>query len=227
MVSAIWDATAVPMEPARTDFAFPDGPGDEHGRVCVGGDLSPGTILAAYRAGLFPMRQGDGQLAWWSPDPRGALLPGGLRVSRSLRKSARTFEIRVDTALDAVIAACAVRPQGEYEWIDDDIRAGYGELHRLGWVHSVEAWQDGEMVGGLYGVAIGALFCGESMFARAPDASKSALVALVERLGAASEQWLVDVQWLTPHLASLGAVELPRPEFLARQRRAAAAPAPW
>jgi leucyl/phenylalanyl-tRNA--protein transferase len=214
-------------EPPSTDVQFPGGPGDEHGKVFVGGDLRAGTVLAGYRAGLFPMRQGDGQLAWWSPDPRGVILPGGLRVGRSLRKSCRHFEIQVDTALAAVIAACAERPADAYHWITDEIRATYGELGRLGWVHSVEAWTDGELVGGLYGVSIGALFCGESMFQRRTDASKAALVALVDRLDSAGDHWLIDVQWLTPHLASLGAVELPWVEFVERQAMAAAAPSPF
>src|SRR5690242_3407994 len=120
----------MPIEPAPTEVDFPATAGDEHGKVLVGGDLAPGTVLAGYRAGLFPMRQGDGQLAWWSPDPRGVLLPGHLRVSRSLRKSMRRFEIRVDTALDEVVTACAERPDEEYHWITDEIRAAYGELHR-------------------------------------------------------------------------------------------------
>jgi leucyl/phenylalanyl-tRNA--protein transferase len=184
-------------------------------------------VLAGYRAGLFPMRQGDGRLAWWSPDPRGVILPGGLRVRRSLRKSCRHFDIRIDTALPAVIAACAERPTDAYHWITDEIRASYGELGRLGWVHSVEAWVNEELVGGLYGVSIGSLFCGESMFQRRPDASKAALVALVDRLEGGSDQWLIDVQWLTPHLASLGAVELPWVEFVERQATAAATPSPF
>ena len=217
----------MPTEPAATDVAFPATPGDEHGRVLVGGDLRPGTVLAAYRAGLFPMRQGDGQLAWWSPDPRGVLQPGHLRVSHSLRKSAHHFEIRVDTAFDEVIERCADRPKGEYHWITDEIRETYAELHRLGWVHSVEAWSDEELVGGLYGVSVGALFCGESMFQRRTDASKSALVALVGMLDATGQDWLIDVQWLTPHLASLGAVEVPRAEFLVLQGVAARAASPF
>jgi leucyl/phenylalanyl-tRNA--protein transferase len=148
-------------------------------------------------------------------------------VSRSLRKSCRHFEIRIDTALSEVIAACAERPADAYHWITDEIRATYGELGRLGWVHSVEAWADDELVGGLYGVAIGAVFCGESMFQRRADASKAALVALVDWLDGASDRWLIDVQWLTPHLASLGAVELPWVDFIDRQAVAAAAPSPF
>jgi leucyl/phenylalanyl-tRNA--protein transferase len=215
------------QEPPPTDVQFPNGPGDEHGKVFVGGDLRPGTVLAGYRAGLFPMRQRDGQLAWWSPDPRGVILPGGLRVNRSLRKSARHFEIRIDTALPDVLARCAQRPDDAYHWITKEIRATYGELGRLGWVHSVEAWVADELVGGLYGVSIGALFCGESMFQRRADASKAALVALVELLDRGNDHWLIDVQWLTPHLASLGAVELPWADFAGRQALAAAAASPF
>ncbi len=217
----------MPTEPGPSTTVFPTTKGDEHGRVLVGGDLRPGTLLAAYRAGLFPMRQGDGRLAWWSPDPRGVLQPGHLRVSHSLRKSLRRFEIRVDTAFDAVIAACGERPDGEYHWITGEIREAYGELHRLGWVHTVEAWVDDELVGGLYGVSLGGLFHGESMFARRTDASKSALVALVGRLDTVGDAWLVDMQWLTPHLASLGATALTRDEFLVRRAEAAALPSPF
>jgi len=168
----------VPCEPPASVWELPDpataGDGD---LVAVGADLEPGTILAAYRAGLFPMPV-EGVLGWWSPDPRAVLPLDGLRVSRSLRRSCRGFEIRIDTACADVIAACAdpARPHG---WISDGIRRAYTGLHRLGWVHSVEAWADDELVGGLYGVAVGGLFAGESMFHRRTDASKAALVALV------------------------------------------------
>lgn len=217
------DQPVEPVEPPPSGIAFPPAAGaDGHGRVAVGGDLEPGTVLAAYRAGLFPMRLGTGELAWWSPDPRGVLPVYGLRVTRSLRRSCRRYEIRIDTAFDAVVAACADREDGEYLWITDEVRSAYGRLHRLGWAHSVEAWTaGGELAGGLYGLAIGGLFAGESMFHRRPDASKAALVALVELLGAdGADDRLVDLQWLTPHLASLGGTELPRREYLARLGRA-------
>jgi leucyl/phenylalanyl-tRNA---protein transferase len=215
----------MPDEPPPSDFAFPPvTAADEHGRVVVGGDLEPGTLLAAYRAGLFPMRQGNGELAWWSPDPRGVLEPGALRVSHSLRRSRRHFEVRVDTAFDEVVAACAERAPGEYAWITAEIREAYGRLHRLGWAHSVETWTGGRLVGGLYGVAIGGMFGGESMFHRQPDASKVALIALMELLDGPGR--IVDVQWLTPHLASLGAVEVPRAQYLSRLERALALPLP-
>lgn len=207
----------MPVEPAPTPWAFPPvDTASPDGIVAVGGDLEPGTLLAAYRSGLFPMpiRSGRGEvMAWWSPDPRGVIPLDGLRVSRSLRRSRRRFEIRVDTAFASVITACAdpSRPGG---WITDEIVEAYVRLHELGWAHSVEAWTpDGELAGGLYGVGTGGLFAGESMFHRRTDASKVALVALVERLGAGGAE-LLDVQWATPHLRSLGAVEIPRPRYL-------------
>ncbi|HLF41623.1 MAG TPA: leucyl/phenylalanyl-tRNA--protein transferase, partial [Acidimicrobiia bacterium] len=170
--------------------------------LAVGGDLEPGTLLDAYRHGAFPMPV-QGLLGWWSPDPRGILPLDGLRVTRSLEKSCRRFELRVDTAFDAVIEACA-DPRREGGWISDDIRAAYRRLHRLGWAHSVEAWDaEGYLAGGLYGVAIGGLFAGESMFHRARDASKVALVGLVEMLLADGHpDRLLDVQWATDHLVS-------------------------
>jgi leucyl/phenylalanyl-tRNA--protein transferase len=178
----------------------------------VGADLEPGTLLAAYRAGIFPMPVDHNALGWWSPDPRGIIPLDGLRVSRSLRKSGRRFRIRVDTAFDEVVEACA-DPRRPGTWITAEIRRAYGMLHRLGWAHSVEAWTGDRLTGGLYGVAIGGLFAGESMFHREPDASKVALVALVEMLGKGADG-LLDVQWLTPHLNSLGAVEVSRERYL-------------
>jgi leucyl/phenylalanyl-tRNA--protein transferase len=186
--------------------------------VALGGELEPGLILEAYRHGMFPMRvQRGGPLGWWSPDPRGVIPLDGLRVTPSLRRSSRRFEVRVDTAFDEVIRACADphRPAG---WIDESFVEAYTRLHDLGWVHSVEAWsarpgEAPELAGGLYGVAVGGLFAGESMFHRRSDASKVALVGLVERLRTGGGV-LLDVQWLTPHLASLGAVDVPRPRYL-------------
>jgi leucyl/phenylalanyl-tRNA--protein transferase len=177
----------------------------------VGGDLRPATLLAAYREGLFPMPL-EGHLVWWSPDPRGILPPRGMVVSRTLRRTRRRFEIRWDTAFADVVDACADlrRPHG---WITREIRDAYVELHELGWAHSVEAWDADGLAGGLYGVAIGGLFAAESMFHRASDASKAALAALSDRLGPDA---LLDVQWLTPHLASLGAVEIAREDYLRR-----------
>ena len=197
----------------------------------VGADLEPGTVLAAYRAGLFPMPVARrGPVGWWSPDPRGVLPLDRLRVSRSLRAACRRYEIRVDTAYDDVVRGCADprRPGG---WIRKDVVAAYRRLHDLGWVHSVEAWATGpdgrdRLAGGLYGLAVGGLFAGESMFHRERDASKVALVALVERLRADGRDRLLDVQWATPHLASLGAVEVARPAYLDMLARALPLPPP-
>ena len=184
--------------------------------MCGGADLAPGTLLAAYRAGLFPMPlRGVAAMAWWSPDPRGVLPLDGFHVSRSLRRSLRRYEIRVDTAFDAVVAACAApaRPHG---WITREIRRAYQALHALGWAHSVEAWDADGLAGGLYGVQIGGLFAAESKFHVRTDASKAALAGLVARLREAGGARLLDVQWRTEHLATLGVVEVPRREYLRR-----------
>ncbi len=198
---------------------------DESGLVAIGADLEPGTILAAYRTGLFPMPvRWSRSPGWWSPDPRGIIPLDGLRVSRSLRKSCDRMEVRVDTAFDEVIQACS-DPKRPHGWISKGIKTAYRDLHRRGWAHSVEAWADGELVGGLYGIAIGGLFAGESMFHRRTDGSKVALVGLVDLLvdgGAA----LLDVQWKTDHLATLGAISIPRPEYLERVAGAIALPLP-
>ncbi|HVF32539.1 MAG TPA: leucyl/phenylalanyl-tRNA--protein transferase [Acidimicrobiales bacterium] len=193
--------------------------------IAVGADLEPGTILQAYRSGLFPMNVDRRNLGWWSPQPRAILpLPDGLRVSRSLRKARRHFEIRVDTAFEEVIDACG-DPSREGRWITEEVRAAYLLLHELGWVHSVEAWSldDGTLAGGLYGVAIGRLFAGESMFHRRTDASKVALCGLVDLL---PDDALLDVQWRTGHLASLGVVEISREEYLPRAAEAVRRPIP-
>ena len=232
---------ASPAEPPPSHYAFgplDTVPGGEE-VVGLGADLEPGTILAAYRHGIFPMPVSRrGPIGWWSPDPRGVLEPDDLRVSRSLRAACRRFEIRVDTAFDAVIRACADphRPSG---WIRDDVIEAYARLHELGWVHSVESWSvdpsgKERLAGGLYGVSVGGLFAGESMFHRERDASKAALVALVEMLKVARThdlarggnsagrvpRRLLDVQWATDHLMSLGATEVSRPDYLARLREA-------
>ncbi len=209
--------------------------------MAVGADLEPGTVLAAYRRGIFPMALGpmelprtsrdksprsDPDMAWWSPEERGVLPLHGLRRTRSMRQSARHFEIRVDTAFADVVAGCA-DPSRAGGWIDGSITAAYTELHRLGWAHSVEAWRDGRLVGGLYGVAIGGLFAGESMFSRARDASKVALMGLVDLLcDEYADRRLLDTQWQTPHLASLGVVEIPRADYLRRLEAALRLPLP-
>lgn len=217
----------MPIEPAPTQWHLDLGqarPGED--LIGVGADLEPGTLLAAYRTGIFPMGlgpRGGGVLGWWSPDPRGVLFPRDLRVSRSLRKSHARFEFRIDTAFDQVVAACAA-PGREGRWITPSIARAYGELHRLGWAHSVETWRDGELVGGLYGVAIGGLFAGESMFHRATDASKAALVHLVSVVSAT--HGLIDVQWRTEHLATLGVTEVRRSAYLALLADALTEPLP-
>lgn len=163
---------------------------------------------------------GRSLLGWWSPDPRAVIPLDGLRVTRSLRRSVRRFEVTFDTAFDEVVRSCA-DPSRDGAWIDDAIVDAYVGLHRLGWTHSVEVRDpdDGSLVGGLYGVHIDGLFAGESMFHRATDASKVALVTLVDRLRHIGVE-LLDVQWLTPHLASLGAVAIPRREYLSRLQHA-------
>jgi leucyl/phenylalanyl-tRNA--protein transferase len=217
-----------PIEPPPTpwelDAARAD-PGDD--LVAAGADLEPGTLLAAYRLGLFPMGlgpHGRGATGWWSPDPRGVIPAGALRVSRSLRKALARFDVRVDTAFDEVVQRCA-DPSREGRWITPEIARAYGRLHALGWAHSVEAWQGGELVGGLYGVSIGGLFAGESMFHAVRDASKVALVGLAERFHADGDpRRLVDVQWATDHLRRLGAQEWPRELYLVRLAEALQAP---
>ena len=221
----------MPIEPPPSPWEFGDPaswPVDDD-LVAMGGDLEAGTLLAAYRRGLFPMPSGPRRRAapaWFSPVSRGVLPLDGLVVSRSLRRSVRSLEVRVDTAFTEVVQACADprRPGG---WISADIVAAYTRLHDLGWAHSVETWRDDRLVGGLYGVAIGGLFAGESMFHHVRDASKVALVGLVERLtDEHAADRLLDVQWRTPHLASLGVVELNRPRYLRRLARALELPPP-
>ena len=216
------------VEPPPSPWVFPDPRDAEDDLVGIGADLAPGTLLTAYRSGIFPMPERGTRppMHWFSPVYRGIVPLDGLVVSRSLRRSCRDFEIRVDTAFDEVVARCA-DPARDAGWITRDVAAAYGELHRLGWAHSVEAWRDGELAGGLYGVGIGGLFAGESMYHRVRDASKVALVGLVSLMtadGVAGR--LLDVQWVTPHLASLGAVEVPRSSYLRMLEEALPLPAP-
>jgi leucyl/phenylalanyl-tRNA--protein transferase len=226
----------MPIEPPPSPWLFPDFTDPEEDASCPddlvgrGADLAPGTLLAAYRSGIFPMPEGaTGVASWWSPVDRGVLPLRELRVSRSLAKSCRRMEVRVDTAFEEVLAACG-DPSRDGGWIDDDVARAYTELHRLGWAHSVETWIGGELVGGLYGVAIGGLFAGESMFHRATDASKVALVGLVRLL---SDEYvgsrLLDVQWRTDHLATLGVRDVPRALYARALRSALQVPlpAPW
>ncbi|BBH17333.1 leucyl/phenylalanyl-tRNA--protein transferase [Nocardioides baekrokdamisoli] len=205
----------MPIEPEPSPWIFPDArsPEFDDDLVAVGADLAPGTLLAAYRSGLFPMPGPQGEIWWYSPVHRGILPLDGLRVTRSLTKSLKRFEIRVDTAFVEVVRACA-DPSRDGAWIDEEIISAYAQLHELGWAHSVEAWQDGVLVGGLYGLSIGGLFAGESMFHHVRDASKAALVGLVDLLGADGTSRLLDVQWQTDHLASLGVIEISRADYL-------------
>ena len=206
-------------------FELPDAATAEGDVVAVGGDLEPGTLLQAYRRGMFPMDLPDGHLGWWSPVERAVIPLNGLRVSRSLRKSTRRYMVSMDEAFDDVIKACADadRPNG---WITDEFVEAYTELHRMGWAHSVEVWDiDRLLVGGLYGVSIGGLFAGESMFHYARDASKVALVHLVVVMNQGGR--LLDVQWQTPHLETLGAVVIGRDEYLRRLPDALAAAGPF
>ena len=226
---------AVPLEPPSSHWELPSPAQMTAGTEIagVGADLAPGTLLAAYRQGLFPMRLqargpfGPGPLGWWSPDPRGIIPLDGLHVSRSLRRAQQRFEIRVDTAFEDVMRGCA-DPKRSHGWIDKKFIAAYGALHDLGWAHSVETWMvddDGRdtLVGGLYGLAIGGLFAAESKFHRVTDASKVAVVALVDLMRDGGGT-LLDVQWTTPHLESLGAIDVPRVEYLQLVARAVSGP---
>ncbi|NSL57058.1 leucyl/phenylalanyl-tRNA--protein transferase [Uliginosibacterium aquaticum] len=190
---------------------------DPAGLLAAGGLLEPEWILAAYRAGIFPWFSEGDPILWWSPDPRMVLRPGEERISASLRKTLRRghYEVRCDTAFRQVIDACAApRSYADGTWIVADMQEAYCHLHELGWAHSVETWIDGELVGGLYGVAMGRVFCGESMFHRATDASKIAFAHLA-RLLAREGFAILDCQMNTTHLASLGAAEIPRHAYVA------------
>jgi leucyl/phenylalanyl-tRNA---protein transferase len=177
--------------------------------------LAVDALLSAYTSGWFPMAVGPGDIRWYSPDPRGIIPLDAFHASRRLARSARQnrFEVRVDTAFRAVMDGCAQRVDEDGNWIDEEIIESYCGLHARGFAHSVETWQDGTLVGGLYGVAIQGAFFGESMFHRVTDASKIALIALVERLRARGYA-LLDTQWVTEHLAQFGAVEIPRRRYL-------------
>jgi leucyl/phenylalanyl-tRNA--protein transferase len=205
-----------PIEPPPSRWAMPtNGPIDESDIVALGADLEPGTLLAAYRHGLFPMPYDRRRIAWFSPARRGIIPLDGLRVSRSLRRSTARFEAQMDTRFRDVMEACAA-PTRRGGWINRDFVDAYTRLHELGWAHSVEVYDpDGVLVGGLYGVRVERLFAGESMFHHATDASKVALVHLVDWLRDIGGE-LLDVQWNTPHLESLGAIEIPRDEYLRR-----------
>jgi len=183
--------------------------------IATGADLEPSTLVDAYRHGLFPMHISyDEMLAWWSPVLRGIIELDSFRVTRSMRRSAKQYRCTIDECFDEVIEACAEIPRTG-KWINDEMVAAYRQLHELGWAHSVEVWHGDELVGGLYGVRINRFFAGESMFHTQTDASKVALMHLVDTMRSANMS-LLDVQWVTPHLASLGAVEIPRDTYLRR-----------
>lgn len=211
-----WDAPPVPVGDSRWDFA-PLSEWSPDDLVAAGADLDPATLIRGYMSGLFPMGIGrvNRQIGWWSPAMRGVLPLDRLHVTRSMRQSAKRYTVLIDNDFESVIRACA-SPTREGVWITRNFINAYCELHRLGWAHSVETYnEDGHLVGGLYGVRVGRFFAGESMFHVQRDASKVALMHLVATMRA-SEMSLLDVQWSTPHLASLGVVEIPRAEYLER-----------
>ncbi|SHE62633.1 leucyl/phenylalanyl-tRNA--protein transferase [Microbulbifer donghaiensis] len=205
---------------------------DPNGLLAIGGKLSPPWLLTAYRRGIFPWFSDDQPILWWSPSPRCVVFPERCRIGRSLRKVLRrgTFQVTFDRAFEQVVEACrAPRPDAEGTWITDEMRDAYVEMHRLGHAHSVEVWRENRLAGGLYGIALGRVFFGESMFHRETDASKVAFVHLVRQL----ELWgcpLIDCQVSNPHLTSLGAVEVPREDFerlLEAAVRQPPFPQPW
>lgn len=205
--------THTPFPPLQHALAEPNG------LIAIGGDLKAQRLLAAYKQGIFPWFSPGEPILWWSPDPRMVLFPQSLKISRSLRKviQQRPFDIRVNTDFKAVMLACAQtpRPGQPGTWISDEMIAAYDQLHQLGYAHSVEAWQQGQLVGGCYGVKIGRMFYGESMFHHVSNASKVAFAHLVQWLNA-QQVGMIDCQMHTPLLASFGAVEIPRDRFIAQ-----------
>jgi len=211
---AFWNAVPKELEPCMWSFPAPHEWGDDD-LVGGGADLSPSTLIYAYSNGMFPMGVGrsGNKIGWWSPDPRGILPLTNLRISRSMRQSRRRFTVRIDENFERVIRTCATLDR-EGVWITKAFIDAYLHLHELGWAHSIETYNaGGHLVGGLYGIRIGGFFAGESMFHLERDASKIALVHLVSTMRA-SAMSLLDVQWSTPHLASLGVVEVPRQAYL-------------
>ncbi len=210
-----WIEEHDPLPPVERALRHPNG------LLAAGGGLSVGRLVAAYSSGCFPWFSDGEPVLWWSPDPRMVLFPSELHVPRSLDRRMRRggFQVRSDTAFDAVLEGCAApRPGEPGTWITPDMRDAYGRLHAAGYAHSIETWIDGDLAGGLYGVAIGNAFFGESMFTRVPDASKIAFVHLVRQL----ERWnvgVIDCQMRTEHLARFGAREIPRRDFIAMVER--------
>ncbi len=205
----------LPFPPVELAFTYPNG------LLAAGGDLSPERLLDAYRHGIFPWFNENDPILWWSPNPRMVLFPNEFKISHSLRKILYkgVYDIRFDSAFEQVVRNCAAPRKGQAgTWILEDIIDAYCELHRLGYAHSVETWIDGELAGGLYGIALGKMFYGESMFSRRANASKIAIAHLARQL----EYWnygMIDCQMNTPHLASLGAREIPREEFIHRLQK--------
>ena len=221
-----WLRRDTPFPPVESALRHPAG------LLAAGADLSPQRLIDAYRLGIFPWFSAGEPILWWSPDPRMVLFPGEVKISRSLAKRLRRreFEVRLDTAFAEVMRACAAPRQGaDGTWITPQMQQAYLRLHELGWAHSVETWVEGELVGGLYGIAIGRAFYGESMFARTSDASKVALAHLARHLESRGFG-MIDCQMSTAHLESLGAREIPRREFVAALReltRSGDAPGRW
>lgn len=212
-----WLTGNVPFPPLGGALRSPNG------LLAAGGDLSASRLLQAYQHGIFPWFNPGEPILWWSPDPRMVLVPGEFKISRSFARVLRNaaYEVRCDTAFEQTMRGCAAPRRGPHggsgTWIHEDMIAAYGALHEMGYAHSMETWMNGKLVGGLYGIAIGRMFYGESMFSQANNASKIALAYLARQL----ERWqfgLIDCQMNTAHLASLGAREIPRSEFIARLR---------
>ena len=209
-----WSTTPQPVGASRWSFP-PAEKWPDSDLIAVGGDLEPATLVTAYRRAIFPMEVTalQGKLGWWSPEPRGIVPLDHLRVTKSMRQSARRFDVRIDTCFADVMRACG-DPSREDGWITDEFIAAYTALHQLGWAHSVEVFdREGQLAGGLYGVRINGLFAGESMFHARRDASKVALMALVDVMRDTG-MTLLDVQWCTEHLASLGSIEVSRAQYL-------------
>lgn len=200
----------LPFPPVECALEYPNG------LLAAGGDLSAERILEAYRHGIFPWFNADEPILWWSPNPRMVLFPKEFKISRSLKKVLRQgdYAVRSDTAFEQIMRACAAPRDGQAgTWILEEMIAAYCQLHRMGYAHSVEVWMNNELVGGLYGLAIGKMFYGESMFSRAANTSKIALAHLCKHLEL-NDFGMIDCQMNTPHLASLGAREIPRTEFI-------------
>lgn len=230
-----------PTEPERTQWVLPNpyAAQSEQELLGLGADLAPGTMLAGYRSGLFPMKvdmpDASNELGWWSPNPRGTLVPSDVKVSRSLQRSMKKFEITSDQAFTEVVEQCA-DPSRPHGWIDPDFQDAYGRLHQLGWAHSIEVWKSGPsadderlLAGGLFGIQTGGLFAAESKFHRVTDASKVAVVALARHLEALpqGDQRLIDTQWPTEHLESLGVKPMARTSYLNQLERLASIGPDW